>query len=1447
MARDPNKPTRMDGILNNIPKILNELTYNRSEFDPRFHPGKTSEYRVQDSIEFRPNVAPTGTLQPVNPITLQDLVGRPFLTSMSDLTAAGGILEGIGDVPLAHPIRLTGGQDYMRENNQLWASGVSPIADLKTAGDELFNLYGQAPVHMPFQMAPTGGDFAHMTGQTMMSWAGRNMPANNRSQLNKKIELAIPDFVGVEDPYSLVQFGQLNDQGRKSLKRMMDKEFRNLGGISLPQARLAVSDQTQLLPNVGGFKNVGLMDLEGGILSGQGNPTYPDAISGSYLGTLDTDVTAMDLNPNRLARAVKKDGTFREGPPGIDYLSTRTSPGRAMQTGIFGGLITQDLVDEQGAKGKKVKAHPLATVMASLATFFGMGYSGEEAEAAVLTGTLENAADIAGKIKKVEKKKGLGEPLTEGDIMSGRGGQTFLTLEQEARARIYDEFRRQISEFDTPLFDTSEAGTVTIGDRGGVEGVSRYTFPEEYQGATTEVGVETPDLIEIKPTDEGAQLFREKILAGKESSKYGAAVEAYDADTYKGMRLFLTDDGSAGYALTPDGDIVSAFSTGQHIGVGPHLIMHGIEQGGKKLDAFDTVLPDMYATMGMRETSRLAFDPTQAPPDWNEAVFGKYQGGRPDVSFMALDPDFATPVSPNMVDDYGEAIDLQNLAVGLLDSPPVRGSDPLSIMPAPQRFFDPDSKAFKPFLQGDFERGGRYLSMGEGQRDVSGMYPDSASISISPDGKPSFQVSGQSATGLPSQKGRQIKSNLFKKSAGWDWTKVPEGFDPNPDKSFSLVSVEDGSKHYYSLGSNYPEGVNLKRYPMSKDEPRLRPTMKGEVSLGNVVGEIEVRGKKHPVYDNVTVQPKAAVTAAAVGTGLLGTSEESEASILGSLSKLGAGRQDLLGMAKKMANEGVDEIDIRSRTGWELGADGQWKTELPNTKTKINIPEIEEGRRYYAGTIADIVDDPELLSQYEKGGRKPTVRNMDGEIEEYGSRGTYGPLGDIEFIVDRNMPADTGYHTEGHFNSNGEWSPEVIVISGKSSPAEQRATVLHELQHAIQDREGFASGGAARNFEKEERIRDAFYDGVGLTPAGSKRLQELEAKSNEVGQGSMSILELYELERLNVEKQIADRFNVDTVGEAGARSPYGMYRGLMGEVEARNVETRDRMSPDFLKQTPLEFSEDVFEPRSQQIFRVGSDDELTNELAFLDLPNFRSDASSLDDDFARMQQNADGGIVNQMMAQNARSQQLAEYGDALKSRREAIKLKDTTRKLLDVDRPGTLQLGTEFVMRGAEDLAKVIVGATGSLFSPDSGFYEKVSGSNSVFGKPSEAYEDVTGAIAAGLEKYVVPELKKAFAWKGGSGLSINDKVDTAVQDVMAAYTSTPQSFQDFVTPRLPYAATLMLSAYGLGLGKGALQGGKRIVGEPGGPGILGRLNPLEGELVMPEGLPNSKPIGLLQ
>lgn len=189
-----------------------------------------------------------------------------------------------------------------------------------------------------------------------------------------------------------------------------------------------------------------------------------------------------------------------------------------------------------------------------------------------------------------------------------------------------------------------------------------------------------------------------------------------------------------------------------------------------------------------------------------------------------------------------------------------------NVMPAPQRMFDPSNKDYKPFLS-DFEQqaGGRYLEMGpNGPVDITGTYPATANISVSPDGKPKFQVAGEERTGTPPNEGRKIKTNLFKKKAGWKWSEVPEGFDPNPAGNFPLVSVEDGKNHYYTVDAQFPDGAELARYPNSTSEPRLRPTRKGKVELGSKIGEIDVRGKKHPVYD------KAVIREGATGAGILG-------------------------------------------------------------------------------------------------------------------------------------------------------------------------------------------------------------------------------------------------------------------------------------------------------------------------------------------------------------------------------------------------------------------------------------------------------------------------------------------------------------------------------------------------------------------------------------------------
>ena len=178
------------------------------------------------------------------------------------------------------------------------------------------------------------------------------------------------------------------------------------------------------------------------------------------------------------------------------------------------------------------------------------------------------------------------------------------------------------------------------------------------------------------------------------------------------------------------------------------------------------------------------------------------------------------------------------------------------VMPAPQRFFDEKDKAYKPFLK-DFEytEGGRYLEMDQkGPRDITGEYPKQANISVDSEGKASLSISKEIFKEPPETSGKIIRTNLFKKKAGWKWLVTPKGFDPNPQGNFPIISVETGNKHYYSLSTDFPEGVQLSRYDKKKSEPRLRPTTKGNLKFGNVVGKISVRGKEHPVYDNLTVE-----------------------------------------------------------------------------------------------------------------------------------------------------------------------------------------------------------------------------------------------------------------------------------------------------------------------------------------------------------------------------------------------------------------------------------------------------------------------------------------------------------------------------------------------------------------------------------------------------------------
>jgi site-specific DNA-cytosine methylase len=171
----------------------------------------------------------------------------------------------------------------------------------------------------------------------------------------------------------------------------------------------------------------------------------------------------------------------------------------------------------------------------------------------------------------------------------------------------------------------------------GVTAVERWEAGRYLKQVFNRNGVETPAFFELAPGDEkNAQAFAAAITAAKERmGAVGAAVFVYDPADYAGMRLFLSENGQAGVAIKPDGDIVSVFGGG---GTGRAVMELAVAAGGRKLDAFETILPEFYAAHGFRAVARLTWDDSQAPAGWDKAAFAKFNNGEPDVVFMVYDP-----------------------------------------------------------------------------------------------------------------------------------------------------------------------------------------------------------------------------------------------------------------------------------------------------------------------------------------------------------------------------------------------------------------------------------------------------------------------------------------------------------------------------------------------------------------------------------------------------------------------------------------------------------------------------------------------------------------------------------------------------------------------------------------------------------------------------------------
>jgi|GEM_PF-4102149 len=250
-------------------------------------------------------------------------------------------------------------------------------------------------------------------------------------------------------------------------------------------------------------------------------------------------------------------------------------------------------------------------------------------------------------------------------------------------------------------------------------------------------------------------------------------------------------------------------------------------------------------------------------------------------------------------------------------------------------------------------------------------------------------------------------------------------------------------------------------------------------------------------------------------------------------------RLDNLAAAKKELAAGKDPLKIKMAYGWELGVDGKWRMETDDHFRLKKAAGTKEWR--------------DLFSHPEKYG--PAKYALLKEVISYDEMfAAYPDLAEIKVYVDLDDEGVSGYY------SGRENAIHLSFKTGNNSD-DVFDTLTHEIQHAIQAREGFARGGSTEMFNESIKVHTWLND-----------LEEAE-NYHRRGQNRFETGAKMELEK------ILRRYNVETIEEL--RSLYeketklGRYKRLAGEVEARNATRRLEMSYAERKASLLSETEDV--------------------------------------------------------------------------------------------------------------------------------------------------------------------------------------------------------------------------------------------------------------------------------
>lgn len=309
-------------------------------------------------------------------VSLEDYEGRPFIISMSDRSAAGDRITGIGDQDLNLPVDLQGGQDFMfspTTGGLVWASEASPVSNIMNLARRLYDKTGEKPLYLPFRMGGEGSDFATMTGETMMSYADAALGKRDKADMNRLVQQYIPDFAGISDPEGYRQFADLSGAKRKQLQIDLSNTFgEEGGGLTLPMTRAMVADPAQLNKPSFFLQNVGEIDPTADVVTSTGHRTYSRGVPGQGLGVLADDINVAQLLPDlsemyqigdprqfrgqyadftdygreqKIAEeAAMREKALRQGKTPKVYNTERGGTSKYMQSGAKFGVLTPELL-----------------------------------------------------------------------------------------------------------------------------------------------------------------------------------------------------------------------------------------------------------------------------------------------------------------------------------------------------------------------------------------------------------------------------------------------------------------------------------------------------------------------------------------------------------------------------------------------------------------------------------------------------------------------------------------------------------------------------------------------------------------------------------------------------------------------------------------------------------------------------------------------------------------------------------------------------------------------------------------------------------------------------------------------------------------------------------------------------------------------------------------------